>query len=85
MAVNSLFGWVLSGSIGVKSEELETINLHSTHVLFPKDIAGYENSFSRFRSFRESQKRRLRAIITILRIFVKILNICKRFPCIQGK
>ena len=48
MAVNSLFEWVLSGSIGVKSEELETTNLHSTHVLFSRDIAGYENSVSRF-------------------------------------
>ena len=48
MAINSLFGWVLSGSIEVKSEELETTNLHSTHVLFSRDIAGYENSVSRF-------------------------------------
>ena len=48
MAVNSLFGWVLSGSIGVKSEKLETTNLHSTHVLFSRDIAGHENSVRRF-------------------------------------
>ena len=48
MAVNSLFGWVLSGSIWVKSEKLETTNLHSTHVLFSRDIAGYENSVRRF-------------------------------------
>ena len=33
---------------GVKSEELETTNLHSTHVLFSRDIAGYENSVRRF-------------------------------------
>ena len=39
---------MLSGFIGVKSEELDTTNLHSTHVLFSRDIAGYENSFSRF-------------------------------------
>ena len=52
MAVNSLFGWVLSGSIGVKSKELETTNLHSTHVLFSRDIAGYENSVSRFCDFK---------------------------------
>ena len=48
VAVNSLFRWVLSGSIGVKSEELETTNLHLTHVLFSRDIAGYENSVGRF-------------------------------------
>ena len=48
VAVNYLFGWVLSGSIAVKSEELETTNLHSTYFLFPRDIAGYENSVSRF-------------------------------------
>ena len=47
VAVNSWFGWVLSGSIGVKSEELETTNLHSTHALLSRDIAVYENSVSR--------------------------------------
>ena len=39
---------MLSGLTGVKAEELETTNLHSTHVLFSRDIAGYENSDSRF-------------------------------------
>ena len=48
VAVNSLFRWVLSGSIGVKSEELETTNLHLTQFLFSRDIAGYENSVGRF-------------------------------------
>ena len=52
VAVNFLFGWVLSGPIGVKSEELETTKLHSTHVLFSRDIAGYENSVSRFWDLR---------------------------------
>ena len=42
VAVNSLFGWMLSGSIKVKSEELVTRNLHLTHVLFSRDIVGYE-------------------------------------------
>ena len=54
---------MLSGSIGVKSEELETKNLHSTHVLFSRDIAGYESSVSRFWDLE-----------VILRIFAKILN-----------
>ena len=44
MAVNSLFVWVLSG---VKSEELETANLHSMHLLFSRDIPGHESSVSR--------------------------------------
>ena len=44
VAVNSLFVWVLSG---VKSEELETTNLHSTHLLFSRDIPGHERSVSR--------------------------------------
>ena len=48
VAVNTLFGWVLSGWIGVKSEELVTTNLHSTHVLFSRDILGYEISVSKF-------------------------------------
>ena len=87
VAINSLFGWVLSGSIGVKSEELETTNLRSTHVLFSGDIAGYENSFSRFWGFEvlKFQKRRLRAIITILSIFAKILKIGARFSCHSRK
>lgn len=39
--VNSdLFGWMLSGSIGIKSEELVTTNLHLTHDLFSRDIVG---------------------------------------------
>ena len=42
-----MFGWVLTGSIGIRSEELETTNLHLTHVLFSRDIAGYENSISK--------------------------------------
>ena len=87
VAVNSLFGSVLSGSIGVKSEELETTNLHSTHVLFSGDIAGYQNSFSRFWDLEvlKFQKGRLRAIITILSIFAKILKIGARFPCHSRK
>ena len=87
VAVNSLFGSALSGSIGVKLEELETTNLHSTHVLFSGDIAGYENSFSRFWDLEvlKFQKRRLRAIITILTIFAKILKIGARFPCHSRK
>ena len=52
MAVNSLLGYALSGSIAVKSEELETTNLHLTHVLLSRDIAGYENSVSRFSEIR---------------------------------
>ena len=40
-----------SGSIGVKSEELETITLHSTHVLFSKDIVDYKNSVNEFWNF----------------------------------
>ena len=52
VAVNSLFGQALSDSIGVKSEELETTNLHLTHVLLSRDIAGYENSLSRFSEIR---------------------------------
>ena len=50
VAVNPLFGMVLSGSIGFKWEKLEITNLHSTHVMFSRDIAGCENlwkSFSR--------------------------------------
>ena len=47
VAVNSLFRCVLRGWIGIKSEELETTNLHSTHVVFSRDNAGYENSVSR--------------------------------------
>ena len=43
MAVNPLFGMVLSGSIGFKSEKLEITNLHSIHVMFSRDIAGCEN------------------------------------------
>ena len=46
VAVNSLFGWVFSGSI--EAEEIETTKLHSTHVLFSRDITCYENSVSRF-------------------------------------
>lgn len=42
MAVNSLFVWVLSGSNGVRSEELVKKNLHLTNVLFSKDTVGYE-------------------------------------------
>ena len=48
VAVNSLSGWVFSGSIGVKSEETETTKLYSTHVLFSRDITCYENSASKF-------------------------------------
>ena len=44
VAVNSLFVCVLSG---VKSEELETANLHSMHLLFSRDIPGHESSVSR--------------------------------------
>ena len=68
VAVNSLFGWALSGSIRVKSEELETTNLHSTHVLSSRDIAGYENSVSKFWDLEVlgiSEKETPCAIITI--------------------
>ena len=46
MALNYLFGCVLSGSIWFKSEELVTKNLRWTHVLFLRDIVGYEKIIS---------------------------------------
>ena len=42
VSVNYLFGWVFSDSIVFKSEELVKTNLRWTHVLFSRDIAGYE-------------------------------------------
>ena len=45
VAVNSLFKWMLCGSIGVELEDLATTSLHSIHVLFSWDIVGYESLF----------------------------------------
>ena len=48
----------MGGSIGIKSEELETTNLHSTHVLFSGDIASMKIvlvalGFGSIRNFRK--------------------------------
>ena len=41
VSVNYLLGWMLSGSIGFKSEKLVKTNLRWARVLF-SDIVGYE-------------------------------------------
>ena len=53
VAVNYLFGCVLSGSIWFKSEELVTKNLRWTHVLFSRDFVGYEKIISNDFRFKD--------------------------------
>ena len=42
VSVNYLFGWMLSGSIEFKSEELVKANLRWARILFSREIVGYE-------------------------------------------
>ena len=54
VSVNYLFGWVLSGSIEFKLEELIKTNLRWTHVLFSRDIVGYEKINSKEFCFQDA-------------------------------